>query len=298
MTVITLYFFFHISNPLNVFNRHKSQYWRGFDVFLHGGLNSLRWKREHKYSPKKKKKRQSEPPFTSWHSSHAAFLGSVKKFFQKNLSLPFCSKPQVLDQENHKLSRQWGEAVYCDPFWLQKMTLLSCLTCLMCAALCQFTSHSVTHGGTQETSRNWRASQSGRILCGDGRKDSTKGYSQISPWCRHSAWTGSWLLPKFPCTARAQSFPDVHHSSVILMHFLKVHPSPHTISQWPCPLSTFPLLNLLLYLETGLKDKSHITDINVSARGFHPSLEVEISGQKSMSPESWPCILQLLFRNK
>ena len=31
----------------------------------------------------------------------------------------------------------------------------SCLTCLFCGALCQFTSHSVTHCGTQETSRDW-----------------------------------------------------------------------------------------------------------------------------------------------
>lgn len=163
----------------------------------------LLWKREHKYSPKKGN--WNLPSLVALVT--CCFSGICQKLFQKNLSLAFGSKLQIWDEENHKLSRRRGEAVYWSPFWLQKMTLLLNMRILWCTLPVHFTlCYTLCYSG------DFQRLKSGRVPCGDGRKDNTKCYWQVSLWPWHSVWTGFGPLPKIPF------MPELWPSQMSIIH--------------------------------------------------------------------------------
>ena len=163
----------------------------------------LLWKREHKYSSKKSN--WNLPSLVA--TCHMLLFWDLWKTLPEESILSLWLKPQIWEEENRKLSRWRGEAVYWSPFWLQKMTLLLNMLILWCTLPVHFTlCYTLWYSG------DFQRLKSGRVPCGDGRKDNTTRYWQVSLWPWHSVWTGFWPLPKFPC------MPELWPSQMSIIH--------------------------------------------------------------------------------
>ena len=141
-------FLFHTSNPLNFFHPH-SQDGRSSDVFLLWGLVCFE---KGNINIHQKKGNWNLPSLVA--TCHMLLFWDLSKTFPEESILSLWLKTADLRWKESQVCLD-GEVKPCTGVLSGCRKWHSCLTCLFCGALCQFTSHAVTHCGTQETSRDW-----------------------------------------------------------------------------------------------------------------------------------------------